>query len=241
MSDGECQGRRSPRHAAAVSLFLLFMLCLALNGMMAEGAGLGCHGIELTGHGVSAADVVLACEGIARAKAFFNRHRLALPSEVSLHLHQEGIAKDDNHIGTFNAADNRIDLLSFTRARTLGKVFRAPMNRSLYRGFVVHELAHAVADRYFSAQAASRLGHEYIAYVAQLASLPAEELQGVLARYQLEGFRTTQEITLLYYQLNPCAFGVKVFLHYRGQAHPREFIRQLLRGMAGLSPEPGTR
>lgn len=187
----------------------LWSLGLWLCAMNVAVADVRCHGIEVTTYGASPADVTLVCNGIAN---------------------------DDNHIGTYSAADSRIDLLSFARAGKFGEVFRSPMTKSLYISFVEHELAHAVADRHFAPTATSRLAHEYIA-VAQLSSLPDEGLHGILAGYPLEGFENTGAISLLHYQLNPGAFGVKAYLHSRGLADRSGFIQRLLKGEAGHTAE----
>ena len=228
--------RLSKRNLPA-SVLWSFLLLLWLFSSSSN-ADVSCHGIDVVTNGASATDLTLVCEGVAKAQQFFQAHGLTLPRGISLYLHPGDISSQNNHIGIYNPAEARIDLLTFARAHSLGKVFRSPMSRSLYVSFVVHELAHAVVDKQFASRAATRLAHEYIAYTAQLSSLGEDEVHAIMRKYRLQGFQNLREISLLYYQLDPCAFGLKAYLHYRGIEDKPGFIRQLLDGKTALTIRP---
>lgn len=228
--------RLSKRNPPTSGLVLLLLL-LWLFSAWAD-ADLSCHGVDLVTNGASPEDFTLVCKGVAKAQQFFQAHGLTLPRGISLYLHPGDIRNQNNHIGVYNPAEARIDLLTFARANSLGKVFRSPLSRSLYVSFVVHELAHAVVDKHFASRAASTLAHEYIAYTAQLSSLGEDEVHAIMRKYRLQGFQNLREISLLYYQLDPCAFGLKAYLHYRGIEDKPGFIRQLLDGKTALTIRP---
>lgn len=213
--------------------------CLAVTlWLLAAGAAIAetaCVDVRIQTHGAGSDDLALVRTGIERAAAFFEMHELALRPGITLHLRPDGIANKANHIGLYDAADARIDLITFSRSSEHAAAFHSPMSRSVYASFVTHELAHALAEQYFSDSGGTLVAHEYFAYVAQLASLPAADGRQILARYPIEGFTDIDEISPMYYLLDPCAFGVKAYLHYRDLPDKRGFIAELLAGDTGLS------
>lgn len=206
-------------------------LCNAATATAAS----ACGNVQIDAGLADDTDIALVCLGVDRARAFFSQYGLHPTDRITIHLRPQGIDKRVNHIGLYDPAEGDIELLTFDRASDVGEVFRSPMTPALYTSFVVHELAHAFADAYFDASAASVLAHEYIAYTAQLATLPASARDAVLANYVLQGFHSLDEISLLYYELDPSAFGVKSYLHYRDLTDGRAFIMHLLDGSIRLS------
>ena len=174
-------------------------------------------------------------EGIERTRNFFSQYGIFLRSDLYLHLASEVTAPRTPMIGRYDAARSRVDLLTFDSIRDRGEIFRTPWDESLYISFVVHELAHGFADQHFGQDAATLLAHEYLAYVAQLSSLPKGQRGDILRRYGLQGFQNPKAMSVLYYQLDPCAFGVKAYLHFDAQRDKRGFLQHLLDGRTPLS------
>lgn len=136
-------------------------------------------------------------------------------------------------LGHYDARGGDIVLLDQAAAvaasQCAAPAFGVPMTAALWRSYVVHELAHAAAERHFSARARSRVASEYIAVVAQLATLPAEERRDILDNYaDTEPYGRPREINELYYLMDPCRFAVKCFLHYLRPENGDAFIRRVL-------------
>jgi hypothetical protein len=110
-------------------------------------------------------------------------------------------------------------------------------SEALYRSFGVHEIAHAIADENFSMSRVPWLSQEYIAAVAQLATMEPALRSRILARYHLEAFHTTASMSTLYYQLDPSAFAIKSYLHFMALDDQGAFLRGLLSGEIELGDD----
>lgn len=225
-----------------ISVRLTIRLCLAAGigfaGIGATAADQGgqavdCPEIEVEVTAESPADRALVCEGAIRAQAFFRMHGIPVKHPIRIRLHPSAIDHYALHIGVYDASQRRIDLLTPAAAKRrcrLQSPFDLPMDTQLYTSFVVHEVAHAIADQNFEIRPASQVAHEYIAYAAQLTMLPAALRSEILQRYTVAGFDDIGDISLTYQALDPSAFAVKVFRHYQSLPNQGVFIRDLLSG-----------
>ena len=221
---------------------LIVRLCLVAGigfaGIGAAAASQGpqavdCPAIEVEVTAESPEDRALVCEGAIRAQAFFRMHGIAMKQPIRIRLHRSAIENYAFHIGVYDASQRRIDLLTSAAAKRLCLLqspFGLPMDAPLYISFVVHEVAHAIADQNFRVRPSSQVAHEYIAYAAQLAMLPAAQRSEILQRYTVAAFDSIDDMSLTYQALNPSAFGVKVFRHYQSLPDQGVFIRDLLSG-----------
>jgi hypothetical protein len=119
-------------------------------------------------------------------------------------------------IGTFDAANNRIEVLTYEAAHRLmpeHPAFGVPMNFDLYRSFVAHELAHAIAHPNFVRRPVAS-AHEYIAYTVQLASMPPALRETVLRNVPTQAFGHPREIDEVMLAIDPNRFAVKSYLHF---------------------------
>lgn len=221
----------------ALSLFTLLLTALWQPLFAAGSVDAACVGVRIGPDGIEARHRALVCEGIARGLRFFEGHAIALRHDIGLDLATNNLDSTQNHIGLYQAGAKRITLLTYDAAHARGDVFRSPMNEALYVSFVVHELAHAIADQHFSTGSASLLGHEYLAYVAQLSSLPDDQRAAILERYRLKRFSEPREMSQMFYHLDPTAFGIKAYLHYQGLADKQAFVRKLLDGSIRMPGE----
>ncbi len=220
---------------------LTIRLCLtgiALAGIGAAAAAqaaqaVDCPAIAVEVTAESPQDRALVCEGAILARAFFRRHGIAMKHPIRIRLHRSAIEDYAFHIGVYDAAQRRIDLLTPAAAQRLCRLhspFGLPMDAPLYISFVVHEVAHAIADQNFKVRPSSQVAHEYIAYAAQLAMLPAAQRSEILQRYTVAAFDSIGDMSSTYHALDPSAFGVKVFRHYQSLPDQGVFIRDLLSG-----------
>jgi hypothetical protein len=217
-------------------------VAVAVLGMLALSAGAmdeRCQGVRFVDGEVPAATASLACEGVDRARRFFRRLGLDAGAPVTIAFLESASPVCTQPVGTFSADAAMIEMLPLGLARDRVDVFRAPMDGRLYTSFVAHEATHAIAHPQFLDGAATPLAHEYLAYAAQLSTLPAIEREAILTRYRLQGFESLGAVSLTYYGLDPCAFGVKVFLHFAAQPDPAGLVRRVLDGATPLSdPHP---
>jgi hypothetical protein len=220
---------------------LIFRLCLVGIGVAGidaaaadqRGQAIDCPAIEVQVTAESPQDRALVCEGAMQARAFFLRHGIEMKHPIRIGLHRSALKSYAFHIGVYDASRRRIDLLTSAAARRLCRLqspFGLPMDAPLYTSFVVHEVAHAIADQNFAIRPVSQVVHEYIAYAAQLTMLPAAQRSEILQRYTVAAFDNIDDMSSTYHALDPSAFGVKVYRHYQALPDKGAFIRELLSG-----------
>lgn len=135
--------------------------------------------------------------------------------------------------GLYNSHENRIeiiDLASHLSEHHTKKPFGIDMTRELHNSFIVHEISHAYAHANAPKVGLSLVAHEYIAYIVQFSLLPSAMLRNILENHQVSAFESENEISALYFHLNPEYFAVKSWRHYSIPGNGRLFIDAILRG-----------
>lgn len=182
------------------------------------------------------------CVAAHNAHNFFRPLDLDFPDQLTVSFQQQIQPSEDSvSIGCYHPDSNSVVVLDYQSAvaasHRVPPAFGIPMSIYLWRSYLVHEIAHAMAERHSMADDHNLAATEYIAAVAQLSTLPSDVLAHILSKYQhVSAFRDKSEITDLFYFMKPCEFAVKAYLHYLRPATGQEFIHQLLQ--EGL-PEAG--
>ena len=181
----------------------------------------------------SSKDLERVCAGAAKADAFFESHGIKIKNPIPIRLHESIINNHPAHIGLYDSKHNQIDLLSYQQ--TLQRCheqppFGVPMCEPIYISFIVHEISHAIADQNFQYRPVPLIAQEYLAYVAQFATMDSPSQADILQHYDLEPYDSLESMSIIYYGLDPNAFGIKTFLHYQSLSNPGQFIRDLLSG-----------
>lgn len=182
---------------------------------------------------VSSQDQVLVCNAAEKARIFFQSHGIEIQRQVHIQLHQDEIKNHAHHIGLYHANKNHIDMVTLDHAThhcSEKPPFNIQMNDALYVSFVVHEVAHAIADQNFNEKPSSLIVPEYLAYVTQFSTMDTHAQNQILQKYKVAPFSGIEDMSLTYYQLDPNAFGVKAFRHYQSLPDKSRFIQDLLSG-----------
>jgi hypothetical protein len=106
------------------------------------------------------------------------------------------------------------------------------MTRDLWRSYIAHEMAHAVAEAYFAAGVAHLTASEYIAGVVQVMMLGDAAREEVLENYRkVAGWESASEISAQYYLMAPGPFAIKSYKHFTAltPSEQRGFIVRLTR------------
>ena len=174
------------------------------------------------------------------ARDFFRPLDLDFPEQLKVFFTQNNPSSEEPiSIGWYNPTNNSIFVLDYKSAvaesRKVPPAFGIPMSISLWRSYLVHEIAHAIVERHYMAGDHTLAPTEYIAAVAQLSTLPEDTLDHLLSNYwNVSAFDDEAEITDLFYFMKPCEFSVKAYLHYSKPENGQAFIRQLLhKGLPG--------
>ncbi|NJO56648.1 MAG: hypothetical protein HC834_10310 [Rhodospirillales bacterium] len=163
-------------------------------------------------------DARLACEGVEIAGDFLATHGFEADIPITIRVlttdhHVEGVPA----FGHFSVSANEIVMMSrsaIERRSGSDVVFGLPFDRRLYRSFVVHEVAHAIVAHNAGSNQPPRLTHEYIAYVSQLATMPADLKERILARSNATLPAALQETTETCGEIPTDTFALKSYQHF---------------------------
>jgi hypothetical protein len=224
------RGASRCRGAALRSLLLLIVAAGTL-GAPARAAELQCEGGVAVVSAAFRADAALACKGAADAIAFLATLGLEPPVSIPLDIVPrlfDGIRP--TAVGIYREAERRVSILSYAEFRKHRTWFDLPIDRTLYRSLVAHEVAHAVAAHNFKTSRPSIQAKEYIAYVAMLSTMAPGAREKVLWRFPGEGFEGEWQMDVAIYLSDPMRFGVRAYRHFLKQRDGREYLNAILYG-----------
>ncbi|MDJ0739328.1 MAG: hypothetical protein QNJ91_06405 [Gammaproteobacteria bacterium] len=226
---------------AALSCLLLLAAIGAVAGPL-RAADADCPAIAIDDDAGVAADTRrLVCQGAGAALTFLAGHGVQPQRRIRVALRPTLRSGDTHLIGRYDRRSDRIELLTFDAAAELSvtdALFGEAMDAALYRSVVAHEVAHAIVEQNRSPAQRSRVPHEYVAYVVQLSVLPATTRARILARDDAPAYASVDEMSWIYYLLDPGSFGVKAYRHFVGLADPRRFLDELLSGAIRAESDP---
>ncbi len=202
---------------------------------------MACPGAPVSVYSCNELDRRLLCAAADEAFGFFGQYGISRQQPLDINLCDKRVPfGSGSAIGRYDSRSGDVRLLSYEAYRQLvveDPPFGMPSSEALYRSFGVHEIAHAIADENFRISSVPWLSQEYIAAVAQLATMEPRLRASILARYHLEAFHTTASMSTLYYQLDPSAFAIKAYLHFIALDDQGAFLRKLLSGAIRLGDD----
>lgn len=217
-------------------LFLYLTLFAAALASPAAAAERRCVGTNTTIVADSEYDTYLACAGAADAVAFLSQQGLTVDTVMRIDVLDTVFTQAAENpsfrvLGQFDARRNLILVTSTKGQREMAAekpIFGVPYEEALFRSVVAHEVAHAIAEDNFQVDEPTRLAHEYIAYIVQLATMPLPLRQRILDHHQVQAFATEMEINPIVYGLNPDVFAVKAYRHFLSSGVGVTFLQTLL-------------
>lgn len=180
------------------------------------------------------ADIEDGCDGATAAIAFFAAQGIVSRGsiEISFVDVMPPVVGDSPSVGCYVRSEGRIYVLAFEQCRTLRMGHDIPVDRAVHRGLVAHEVAHRIVAEHVAPRRLGTVAHEYIAYVAMYASLPAPERERLLSRTPGSGFETEREISPTIYLLDPVLFGAQSYRHFIARQDGRTFLAEVMAGTA---------
>jgi hypothetical protein len=135
-------------------------------------------------------------------------------------------------IGCYLEESQRVLVLTFAAVQKRKDWFGVPVDRSMYRSLVTHEVAHAVADCNFAIPDPTIQAHEYVAYIAMFAMMNPNLRDEVMARNPGVSFDSEREMNTIIYMFDPMRFGVAAYRHYLEKGNGDAFLLRVLSGDA---------
>ncbi len=221
-------------------------LVLAASLLVAVGpafaADLVCEGVDARVRYDSAdlvIDARLACQAARAAADFLGDHGFDVRPSIEIAIDNEACKhQHDRVLGIFSGREEEVIVMSqdaCRRALANGTLFGLPFDAELYRSLVAHEVAHAIAAANFAVNHPSRLAHEYIAYVVQLATMAPRHRDRILARAKVHAYTSFSEMSETYHSLSPADFAVKVYGHFLAATDRIAVLRAVLAGRLSRS------
>ena len=180
-------------------------------------------------------DFKCVCEATTAAVAFLKSMGLETSQCITIKL-VEHIPFQHDHvlIGAYNPNSLEVKLLTYSKAVELAKL-NAPMpgidlSEEIWCSYAAHELAHVISSQYIDPKVKAHTAGEYISAVTQFSVLPVKVREKILRNYQdIPAYQYRDEMSELYFLLDPNKFAVKCYLHFIAQDNPREFIDHLIK------------
>ena len=226
--------------------YLIFLLLLLIMSSLSHAEDEGkrwsdCSIIHIDIVPGFSSDRTLICNAAEKARAFFQSHGIELKRQIRIRLQHDELNEHANHIGLYDAGKDHIQMVSFEHARlhcNEKPPFDVQMDKAVYESFVIHEVAHAIAQQNFNSTPTSLIVAEYIAYITQFSMMDFSAQNKILQQYDVSPFSGPGVMSLTYYQLDPNKFAVKAFRHYQSLTAKSHFIQGLLSGNITLgSPQ----
>ena len=218
------------------------VLALAAHALfVVEAAGAAtthCAGADVAVQAADATDAANACEGAQDAIEFLRTKGLRAPHAIEVHV-VAALPDVANRtaFGAYLHAERRAYIIPYASFRAGASYFGLAADRALYRSLAAHEVAHVVAAANFTAPRPNVEAHEYIAYVAQIATMAPELRSRVLAMPSAYVFDYPTQMNTAVYLSDPERFGVGAYRHFVHPGNGAAFLRQVLDGRV-LSFQP---
>lgn len=217
------------------TLIAIFTLCLPLfQSRQSKATVFTCsenHTIEIVFKDQQT--VAPVCEAAGTALNLLKRYGLYVDFPITIKI-LDGVIISNDYIayGSYDRTGDVIRLMSFPSIMKgeTPMMYDQPFDLEHYRGAVAHEIVHAVFY-HNSPKVEDQLTNatqEYLAHATQLAVLPHERRQQVIAENDVGPWESGDSISEVYMALNPTGFAVKSYLHLTRLEDPESFIDILL-------------
>ena len=181
------------------------------------------------------------CEGAAAAIDFLGAIGVPQRATVEINIVETLPSGLRDAVGCYDWLHGDIHVLGSDRCirdTEAPQAFRVPNDAGIYRSYVAHEVAHALAAGSFGFAHPSAAAQEYIAGVVQLSVLEPGQRSEILSRFPGDGYDGAVEINFLNYQLDPGRFAVEAYRHFMKQKDGGAFVERLLSGDIRLKDQP---
>lgn len=207
---------------------LVTSLVMALfNLASVEAREVACQGGKTLVESSSNQDIRHVCEGARKAIQFLVSNGLKTHKvSISVVSHMpEGIP--ESALGAFSRTEKRIYVLTYSEFEKHNALFDIPIDESIYRAVIAHEVAHAIAFHNFKEQP-TLLGQEYIGFVTLFSTLDQVRRKQILWGYDYDEDWLKHAHVL--YLIDPLEFGAHAYWHFLRQENSQHFFRKILDG-----------
>lgn len=176
--------------------------------------------------------IVEYCLATRKALDFLSHYNLVPLREIRFEIIDAQIESSGyKAIGSYDSRSDRIRLMSYEailRSSKQPQMYSEPFDLEHYRGAIAHEVVHAVMQHNLTEKPISIGPQEYVAHATQLAVLPQERRDKIIAAMDVPPWESGDIISDAYMTLEPGKFAVKSYLHLTQMTDPLPFVNVLL-------------
>ena len=217
-------------------LILIILQGIVFNGVSSVSAArLVCGNSPVIFESKNLGDYKCVCDATKAAITFLESIGLSSHDCITITLVEQMPTQHDHIlIGQFYSHSHEVSLLTYQKSVDLSlsnkPIFGIEMSEDLWCSCAAHELAHVISDQHLNPNIKAHTAGEYIAAVTQLSVLPVKIRDAILTKYQdIKAYQSREEMSELYFLLDPNRFAVKCYLHFISLENPKEFINLLLK------------
>ena len=173
------------------------------------------------------------CAGAEDAIAFFGRLPLRPIDSVVVEI-VPFLPKEigETAVGCYLQNGGKILVLDFAEFAKHKTWFNVPIDRSMYRSLVTHEVAHAVAACNMAMPESPIQAKEYLAYVAMFVMMDQGLRGKIMNANPCKAFDRESKINTNIYLCDPMRFAVRAYRHYLDEKNGDEFLLRIMAGEA---------
>lgn len=174
----------------------------------------------------------IVCSHSEKAISVLSRFGLFPKRQITVKIVEDEIgSRGYMAYGTYNSRSDIIELMSY---QAILRHYKEPtmyeefFDHIHYGGAVAHEIAHAVFHHNSLNMSPGTAHQEYLAHAVQLASLPENKRNDIIAEMNVSAWESGDAISDVYMALEPTKFAVKSYKHLTTLKEPGKFIDILL-------------
>lgn len=194
---------------------------------------INCSSLNVVVRSIVHADALMACEAARNAIEYLSSQGLDVSGGIAIEMVTTlPVVASRSSAGCYIESERRAFVLLYSQFKESKTWFGIPINRSLYRSLVSHEVAHSVAHYNFKIPNPTIQAKEYIAYVTQLATMEPALRKRVMSHFPCKAFEGDWQMYSTIYMFDCMGFGVRAYLHFLNQANGRDYMQSILSGKA---------
>jgi hypothetical protein len=201
------------------------------DGMIAK--EIRCNHLHVVVRSPDHADALIACEGARDTIEFLAAQGLDVAADIAIDLLTRlPVVVSPSAAGCCLESEGRVLVLVYSEFRKFKTWFGIPIDRSLYRSLVSHEVAHLVADYNFKISKPTIQAKEYIAYVTQFSTMEPALRERVLSHFPCKAFEGDWQMSTTIYMFDCMGFGVRAYRHFLLLTDGDQYLHAILNGEA---------
>jgi hypothetical protein len=246
-----CAEAKDPNSKKGVHAPENALQCESKSGAQGESINLSFEQVTMTVESASAKEVAASCLALRGAVRFFMSQGHVPMKHIALRFDEQVLypvqAMEDDEskepstpgqvriVGKYDAQVDQTIMTKMDEPWLRSRpYFGLDFTDEIYTSVILHELVHAISKGFYRYETdpAVHAQDEYIAYVAQIKSLPAKvvmKMENTIGKKKSD-FRNDTQINDFVHIMDPHGFGLLSFRHFNSPAGGKAFLEKIYSG-----------